>query len=110
MTTVRKTENPQDGYHAVLDMGTDGRVTLDLMRAHTQSGRAVPELLLTHEGTDVDGKYRSVVLALDLDFARIYGAFVEDAVRALVSEVVKPSAAPRFIAPPEGPEKKGGRR
>lgn len=109
MSAIKRTENPQDGYQAVLDMGTDGKVTIDLLRAHTQRGRAVPELLLTHEGVDADGQYRSVVLALDLDFARIYGAFVEDAVRALVAEVVRPSAAPRFVPPPEPPAK-GGRK
>lgn len=108
MTGIKKTENPQDGYQAILDLGTDGKVTIDLMRGRTQSGRAIPELLLTHEGVDTDGQYRSIVLALDLDFARIYGAFVEDAVRALVAEVHKPSAAPRFQAPE--PPAKGGRQ
>lgn len=109
MTGIKRTENPQDGYQAFLDLGTDGKVTIDLMRGRTQDGRAIPELLLTHEGVDTDGQYRSIVLALDLDFARIYGAFVEDAVRALVTEVHTPSAAPRFIAPPEPPAK-GGRK
>ena len=87
-------------------MGGDGKVEIDLFRART-AAEEKQELLVTHSGLDADGKYRSVVLALDHDFARIYEAFVTDAVRALRAERAQPSAEPKFISPPDP---KGGRK